>query len=289
MLSFQGFLQKIFNKEKLPEFKIRYIHGLLFYNSYFDSVYKALGKDTICFIVGGWVRDRLINRKITNKVDIDFLVTTEPFDIVKKLKNLIGGDIFQFEKEKKVATILFSEGDIKYRFDFSYLEIPDIKDFEEREKIIIEKLYEDLLSRDFTINAMAVNFDDTVSLGVSQTLLFDPSNGYEDLNKELIKPISIENIKKDPVRILRAYRLAQELNFNIDKDFEKWIEKNASILQNSPQERIREEILKIFENDGTAETLKKLIENKIIKSSLKDKNIFEEMKELENLLKNCEN
>ena len=277
MLGIERLLQKLLNRQNQPkserkdfeeefDIKTKYVHGLLFYNSYFDYVLKALDKYTVCFIVGGWIRDRLLNRPLGKKIDVDFVVTTKPIDIVKKLKNILGkGDIFQFEKEKDVATIIFSEGDVKYRFDFSYLNIDDIMfnknlDFYDKEKKIIERIEEDLLTRDFTINAMAIVFDDAVGLGASQTVLFDPSNGLEDLQMGIVRPISFENIEKDPVRILRGYRIAQQLDLEIVKEFEDWIKKNKSIIQQSPKERIRDELLKIFDGKESPETIRKLAE-----------------------------
>ena len=275
MLGIEKLMEIIFNRENTPKDKRedfdvegKFIHGLLFYNSYFDKVAKALPKQTVCFIVGGWVRDRLINRPIGNKIDVDFIVTSDPFEIVKNLQKIVGGSIFQFEKEKKVASIVFFEGDVRYRFDFSYLDISDIMssnaDLNEKEKQIIKRIEEDLLKRDFTINAIAVNFDDTLGLGASQTVLFDPSNGLEDLNEGIVRPISFQNIQEDPVRILRGYRIAQEINFKIEKEFDKWVSKNRELIKQSPKERIRDELLKIFDEEGTSETLKTMINKKLL-------------------------
>ncbi len=275
MLGIEKLLEKLMNRQKLPkdlrgefdfDIKTKYVHGLLFYNRYFDEIVKALGKDTICFIVGGWIRDRLLNRPIKDKVDIDLLVTKDPFEIAKEVKKVLGkGNIFQFEKEKTVASLIFEDNGIKYRFDFSYLDITDIMenkelDFYDKEKAIIERLEQDLLTRDFTINAMAIVFDDAVGLGASETVLFDPSGGLEDLQEGIVKPVSIENIQKDPVRVLRGFRIAQSLDFDIDKDFKKWCKKNREIVKNSPIERLRDEILKIFDNEGTEKTLRELVD-----------------------------
>ncbi len=274
MLGIEKLLEKILHRQNTPkdqreefdiDIKTKYVHGLLFYNSYFDKIVPALGKNTICFIVGGWIRDRLLNRPIKNKVDVDFLVTSDPFEIVKNIKKTLGkGSIFQFEKEKQVASIVFEEKNVRYRFDFSYLDITDIMnnkdlDFYDKEREIIKRLEEDLLTRDFTINAMAIVFDDAIGLGASETVLFDPSGGLEDLQEGVVRPVSYENIQNDPVRILRGYRIAQSIDFEIDKDFQKWVKKNTALLKKSPTERLRDEILKIFDNENTDSTVEKLI------------------------------
>ncbi|WP_097000852.1 CCA tRNA nucleotidyltransferase [Persephonella hydrogeniphila] len=278
MLGIEKLLEKLLHRQNLPkeereeldlDVKTKYVHGLLFYNTYFDYVAKALGKETVCFIVGGWIRDRLLNRPIKKNVDVDFIVTSDPFEIVKKLKKILGkGDIFQFEKEKNVATIIFYEGNTRYRFDFSFMDISDIMnnpqlDFYDKEKAIISRIEEDLLKRDFTINAMAIVFDDALGMGASQTVLFDPSGGLEDLQKGVVRPVSIKNIQEDPVRIFRGYRIAQQLDFEIDKEFEKWARKNADIVINSPRERVRDEILKIFDEENSYKMIEKMISDHI--------------------------
>ena len=277
--------QKKDEREEL-DIEGKFVHGLLFYNSYFDIIAKAFPKQTVVFIVGGWIRDRLLNRPIGNRIDIDFIITSDPLEVVKNIKKILKkGEYFIFEKEKKVATIVFQEDNLRYRFDFSYLDISEILssnlDFYEKEKKIIEKIEQDLLSRDFTINAMAVNFDDVLGLSASQTILFDPSGGLEDLNNGLIKPVSIQNIEKDPVRIIRGYRIAQELDFSIDKQFEDWVSKNKHLIKSSAIERIRDEILKIFDNEKTYKTLERLIKEKLLQEILPEISQMEKIKKQE--------
>jgi len=94
MFGIDKLLNKIFNKqkdEKLEDLEIKenYIHGLIFYNSYFDYVAKALPKGSFCFLVGGWVRDRIINRPIGENIDIDFIITADPLQVVNNLKKFI--------------------------------------------------------------------------------------------------------------------------------------------------------------------------------------------------------
>ncbi|NPA51943.1 MAG: CCA tRNA nucleotidyltransferase [Aquificae bacterium] len=257
-------------KEEREDIQIegKFVHGLIFYNSYFDVIAKAFPKQTLVFIVGGWIRDRLINRPLGNKIDVDFIVTQDPIEIVKNIRKILGrGEYFSFEKEKTIATIVFQEGDLRYRFDFSFLDISDVLnsnlDFYKKEEKILEKLEQDLLSRDFTINAMAVNFDDVLGLSASQTILFDPSGGLEDLNEGIVRPISIENIQKDPVRIIRGFRIAQELDFVVEKQFQQWVSQNKNLLKGSPIERIRDEILKIFDNENSFRTVDILIQKKL--------------------------
>jgi len=280
MLGIERLLQKLLNRQNQDksqrkdfeeEFQIntKYVHGMLFYNTYFDYLMKALDKDTVCLIVGGWIRDRLLNRPLGKSIDIDFIITTDPLKVAKKLKSILGkGSIFKFEKDKDIVSFIFYENQYKYRFDFSYMDISDILtnpklDFYNKEREIINRIEEDLLKRDFTINAMAIVFDDAVGLGATQTVLFDPSNGLEDLQNGILRPVSLKNIEEDPVRILRGFRIAGQLDLEIDKQFLKWTKENRSLLDKSPKERIRDEILKIFDSLEANETVKKLVDYEI--------------------------
>ncbi|NPA13095.1 MAG: CCA tRNA nucleotidyltransferase [Aquificae bacterium] len=291
MLGIERLLEKLFNRRSVPkeereeisleDIGTKYIHGLLFYNTYFDQLSQVLGKDTVCFIVGGWIRDRMVNLPLGDKVDVDFLITTEPMEVVKRFKKLLGkGEIFQFEKGKPVATIIFEEDGVRYRFDFSLLDISDIMsnpnlDFYDKEKAVIDRLEEDLKKRDYTINAMAVVFDDALGLGASQTVLFDPTGGLEDLQEGIVRPVSLQNIQEDPVRIVRGYRIANQLDFTLEKEFRKWVKENLHLLEKAPKERIRDELLKILEMENSHKILKEMERDGVLQTvipTLKDVN-----------------
>ncbi|MCS7196413.1 MAG: CCA tRNA nucleotidyltransferase, partial [Aquificaceae bacterium] len=181
-------------------------HGLNFYMTYFDDIAKVLPREAYCFIVGGWVRDRLLGEPVGFHIDVDLLVTCDPVGVAKGLAERIGGSYFEFEKKglfikrATVATVILRLPPYKYRFDFARIGGRDLE----------KALVEDLLSRDFTANAMAVSIDDVLSIGAKQTLIYDPAHGVEDLEKGLLRPVSLKNLEEDPVRMLRGFRLAVE-------------------------------------------------------------------------------
>jgi tRNA nucleotidyltransferase (CCA-adding enzyme) len=100
-------------------------------------------------------------------------------------------------------------------------------------------LFEDLRHRDFTINALAWKDGEGV---------IDYFNGLEDIKQKTIKGVedTVERIKEDPLRMLRAVRLACELDFKIDKATLQVIEKNSSLIKKVSPERIRDEFIKIL-------------------------------------------
>ncbi len=255
-------------------------HGLNFYLTHFDLLAKCLDKDHYAFLVGGYVRDRILGKPISNSVDVDIITTQEPIELVKRFKELlfktygIEADIFEFEKKEswikrnKIATIIFKEGDFRYRFDIAILDA-GIKGFlglrpsPSQWENILEK---DLKDRDFTCNAIAVNLDDVLSIGAQQTILFDPTGGIKDLENGLIRPISYENLKKDPIRLLRGVRIANELDFDLEKGFIDFLKENHKLIKTSAKERIAIEFFKLLRLKDSFKGMELLFETDAIYS-----------------------
>ena len=110
-------------------------------------------------------------------------------------------------------------------------------------------LLEDLRNRDFTINAIAMDKDGQI---------IDPSNGIESLNKKEISLIrqTGEAFIIDPLRILRAIRIAAGINFSIDEDCKKAMLKNKNLLDSVATERIYRELIQILITDNPAKYIR---------------------------------
>lgn len=234
-------------------------HGLNFYLSYFDDIARLLPRECYCFVVGGWVRDRVLGEPVGYHIDVDLLVSCDPREIAQKLAQAIGGSYFEFEKKgllrrPTVATVILRLGPYKYRFDFSQIKGRNIE----------KALVEDLLSRDFTANAMAVSIDDLLSLGAKQTIIYDPAHGMEDLEQGLLRPVSLENLEEDPVRILRGFRLAVEKELSLTQDFYEFVEKKAHLVKKAPPERISLELFKILRHKRGAKVIRELYEHGVL-------------------------
>jgi poly(A) polymerase len=232
------------------------LHGLNFYMSYFDDVAKVLPREDYCFIVGGWVRDRILGEPVGVNIDVDFLVTCDPQRIAEEFAKRTGGHFFVFEKKgilikrPVVASVVIHLPPYRYRFDFSQLKGRDLE----------KALEEDLRERDFTANAIAVNLDDVLSIGAKQTVVFDPTGGIKDLEQGLLRPVSLENLKKDPVRILRGFRLSVEKELELTSDFWDFVGENKKLILKAPAERITHELFKIMKNSKASKVIRKLYE-----------------------------
>lgn len=189
------------------------------------------------YVVGGCVRDILLGRETS---DWDFTTDAHPEQIIKLFPDsfydnkfgTVGIPIDQRPTVYEVTT---------FRSEFGY------SDHRHPDKIVWgETLEEDLQRRDFTINAMATD----------GKKLIDLYGGQKDLDKKIIKAVGEADIrfKEDALRMMRAIRIATELQFLIDEKTFAAIKENNKLLAKISNERIRDELIKIltspFPSDG---------------------------------------
>ncbi len=191
------------------------------------------------YVVGGWVRDLLLNRK--RKIeDIDFVCIGSGITLAKKISEELG--------EKAVLKVFknFGTAMISYKGE-NYEFVGARKESYRRDsrKPIVEDgtLEDDQNRRDFTINAMALQLNSK-----EYGHFLDPFNGKDDLKKKIIKtPLNPNTtFDDDPLRMMRAIRFATQLNFTIDQETLDAIKKNAERLEIISQERITDELNKII-------------------------------------------
>ncbi len=179
-------------------------------------------QDTI-FLVGGVVRDLLLHRPIH---DIDLVMGGDVRSLAKKVANSLDGDFFMLDSERDTARVLYT--------------VP------EGERLVIDfasfrgdTLEEDLLARDFTVNAMALSLDDP-------DRRIDPLKGAEDLRAGLLRACRPDAFKQDALRVLRGVRFALDLDCKIVPETWQWMEDAAPALQEVSAERKRDEIFRIL-------------------------------------------
>lgn len=172
------------------------------------------------FIVGGSIRDLLLGRK---PMDYDLAVKEDPAAFARQLAARIDGHMVQFGQHGHTVLRVIGRD---YFFDILPLNGSTIE--------------EDLLQRDFTINAMA--------LEVASGNLIDPVGGRQDLAARKVRMVAGDVFQKDSVRLVRAYRMAASFEFIIDPDTETAIIRDADLITRSAAERTREEFFKILES-----------------------------------------
>ncbi|MBT4737745.1 MAG: tRNA nucleotidyltransferase, partial [Flavobacteriales bacterium] len=163
------------------------------------------------YVVGGFVRDILLNRK-KNKTDIDFVCVGSGIDLAKQVSKKLGRktDVKYF-KNFGTAMIHYNKED--YEFVGSRKESYRSNS----RKPIVENgtIQDDQNRRDFTINAMAISLNSS-----NYGELIDPFAGISDLETKTIKtPLNPDvTYSDDPLRMMRAIRFSSELNFEIENE-----------------------------------------------------------------------
>lgn len=196
----------------------------------------ALLPDTAkVWLVGGAVRDLLLNRRVH---DVDFAVDGDALALARRVADALGGAFYALDAERGAGRILLRGADSPAQtLDFARLRGADI--------------FADLAARDFTINAIAV------PLNAPDTCL-DPLRGIADLRAKLIRACSPDAIAADPVRSVRAVRLAAQLNFRIEKETRAAIKAHAAELPRVAAERIRDEFIRCLGGPQPAASLRAL-------------------------------
>ncbi len=192
------------------------------------------------YVVGGFVRDLLMEKPIN---DIDLMTVGEGIPFAETLADELGRKkVVPF---KKFGTALIPGNDIQIEVATARKETYQGNSRKPSE-IIYTDLEGDLVRRDFTINAMAMNITPS-HFGD----LTDPYGGISDIHKKIIKtPLDPnETFSEDPLRMMRAAYFASKLGFKIDESCRKSIKQQISRLGIVSSERIRDEFIKILKTD----------------------------------------
>ena len=211
--------------------------------------------DQVVYIAGGPIRDWLLQRPVS---DIDLVIEKEALIVAKLFADKNRLPFVLLDEKNEVARVVAKN----FTFDFSSY----------REDAF--NIYDDLSKRDFTINAMALSLDDALKNIIQQPggiilkkvpdTLIDPFQGRVHLQNKIIKPVALENLKKDPLRMLRAYRFMAAFGFKVHEKIFAFILKNNHLIVNSASERIDYELEKIMESSRAAKVLRAMHKNRLL-------------------------
>ena len=213
-------------------------------------------------LVGGSVRDALLGR-YKQPLDLDFVLPEKAIATAKYFANTYGGGFVVLDAEREIARVVFDGGTLDLaRQEGGTLEI-------------------DLQRRDFTLNAIAYNLQ-------SQELI-DPLDGLADLERGLLRMVAVENLEDDPLRLLRAYRQAAQLNLAIDPTTRSAIKARIHLLQNVAAERVQAELNYLLTAPAGNEWLMAAIEDGLINFYLpnSDRLNLSKLAAIENGIKFC--
>lgn len=222
---------------------------------FLESFSKLAKKEnTKIFLVGGFVRDLFLNRE---RNDIDILVLGSGIEYAQKIANHL--DVKNLTIFKNFGTAHFVYQNFEIEFVGARRESYDRKS---RNPIVENGTFDDDINRrDFTINTIAISLNEE---DFGQVI--DKFNGIEDIKNKIIKtPVDpLITFNDDPLRILRAFRFASQLNFDVDQSIMVTAKELKERLKIISQERITEELLKILQSEQPSIGLKLLYYSEVL-------------------------
>ena len=224
------------------------------------------------YIVGGYVRDLLMQRKAPT--DIDFVTEQSGIELAKAVGKELG--------DLKVSVFkTYGTAMIKYKdLDLEFVGARKESYSEDSRKPAVETgtLEDDQKRRDFTVNALAISLN-AENFGE----LIDPFNGREDMqNKILRTPLEpAQTYSDDPLRMMRAIRFASVLHFEIEKNSLEAIRQEAERIKIVSMERIMVEFNKIMLSEKPSVGLKLMEETTLLEKIIPELTALRGIEEVE--------
>ena len=185
------------------------------------------------YVVGGAVRDILMGKIVS---DWDFTTNANPEEILKiypdgfydNVYGTVGLTVEGYDKPFEITTFRTEHG-------YSDSRRPDTVSWG-------KTLEEDLKRRDFTVNALAIDDEKIIDL----------YEGQKDLDNKIVRAVgdANERFNEDALRMMRAVRIAGELNFKIEEKTFEAIQTNSALINKIAKERIKDELFKILKSDN---------------------------------------
>lgn len=223
----------------------------------------GLGVD--CYVIGGYVRDRVMERDFKN--DIDIVVVGSGIVFAEKVGESLGVPVSVF---RNFGTAMLKVDELQIEFVGARKESYRA----DSRKPVVEDgtLEDDQNRRDFTINALALALNQQ-NFGQ----LLDPFDGLGDIRRQLIRtPLAPDiTFSDDPLRMMRAIRFATQLQFRIDPAAMEAIYQNRERIRIISRERIIDELNKIIASAKPSIGFKLLMDTGLLEL------IFPEMAQLQ--------
>ena len=202
----------------------------------------ALEKDCHPYLVGGPVRDILLGRV---SIDIDLTLEQDASTLARALAKRLEGRVRSFPQflTYKVTAPEFPEIDLATARKERYRKPGALP------AVSAGRLKDDLIRRDFSINAIALDLLDGT--------MHDPANGVADIEARLVRVLHDRSFIDDPTRIFRATRLAARLGFTIEPHTEELMHAaiESDALSTVSKERIWRELFLVMDEDEAPEIL----------------------------------
>lgn len=254
-----GILDKIRKeRESGSPLEWNYLKNHLQEDPYLKELIKLKEKEKL-WLVGGCLRNLLLGKE---QNDLDLITEDSHFQVAELFAQRTKRSLIALDPN--LRRVALPEGIF---IDFTLKKFPSLE--------------KDLLQRDFTINSLALDLD---SLNLPFLFLIDPKTGLEDLMNKKIRLLRKNPFKDDPLRMLRAFRLASQLDFTIEDKITKFIEDKSSLIKKVAKERIGNELFPLLENPLSYRHLENSAAKTLLSQILDRNPNLESLKRLENIL-----
>jgi len=226
------------------------------------AFFRERGVDA--YIVGGTVRDWLLGR---SSQDLDLAVAGDALNLTRALADELDAAYVPLDIERATARAVLRQTErarhvgarqggeqvglrmvrqsaLPRPYAYAYIDVAQLRG---------NTLGGDLAARDFTVNAMAISLEDAAA---GHLQVVDLLNGQQDLHAGRLRATSASAFRDDPLRMLRAFRLAAELNFSIDPETQAWIADQAGAITRPAPERLRDELVRLLARSQTVDYLR---------------------------------
>jgi putative nucleotidyltransferase with HDIG domain len=200
-------------------------------------LHAVAGATADAALVGGTVRDACLRRR-PREVDVDVAVPRGALALGRRVADRVGGAFVALDPERGAARVVTSTG----RLDIAEWRAPSLAD--------------DLLARDFTVNALAAPLGALVRDGVAP--IVDPGGGLDDLAAGRLRPPHARVLGEDPLRALRGVRLEHVLGFRLTPATVRAIRGVAPRVADVSAERRRDELLVLLGLPRAGRALRRL-------------------------------
>lgn len=210
--------------------------------------------------MGGALRDIFLGRETT---DLDLACAGSAETLAAELARATGGTLVMLDDATKVYRIALKD---------SHLPITQI----DVAQIVGRDIHEDLLRRDFTCNALALPLEklgatrQTLAWPSLQSAILDPRGGLKDIQRKRIRTDTAQVFKEDPLRLLRAFRFAAQLQFKIDPRTAKWIGAHHRLISRAAGERIRQELMILLSSPDCNQWMRQMDEAGLLTAIFKE-------------------
>lgn len=185
------------------------------------------------YLVGGAVRDALLGKE---SLDLDIAVEGVAGRVASDAAAALGWTSHPLDVDRRIFRLTPADGG-------PGVDLSPVRG----------SIEHDLEQRDFTVDAIAMPIS-------GDPAIVDPFGGAGDIDRKLIRALSPGVFTDDPGRLLRAVRLAAQLDFDIDSSTRSWMGSSAGLISSVAPERTREELLRLLGNRNTVRWLREMDE-----------------------------